>query len=118
MSTGEGALRVWHDRGLPALLLATCHLVVFALVCIGSSDLAVVCVCTSGHMLRPPLCHPTAHHEGVKQVCPCWVAHGRLQDMVVLYLLLPVLLLLCLGICYAHVTVLIPHRKKNVRLLF
>ena len=45
---------------------------------------------------------------------PCWVAHGRRQDMLVLYLLLPVLLLLGslgLGICYAHVAVLIPARR-------
>ena len=86
------------------------HLLWFASVLLGSSVLAVVVCCA------PPSA-TLRRIMGVKQVRPCWVAHGSLQDMLVLYLLLRVLLLLCLGICYAQVAVLIPHRKKSVRLL-
>ena len=56
------------------------HLLWFVSVLLGNSVLAVVV------LLCPTLCHPTVHDEAVKQVRPCWVAHGRLQDMLVLVL--------------------------------
>ena len=74
-------------QGLPALLLAARLLVVFALVCTRSSghlqwfvsvhlgiQQTAVAICCA----PPSATQITAHREGVKQVRPCWVAHGRL----------------------------------------
>ena len=82
---------VWHVACLPCSCSPCAYfgMLVFlasvgSLACLSQGFLGTLCRHCVGPsvLLRPTLCH--SHHVESK-VCQCWVAHGKLQDMSVLY---------------------------------